>query len=256
DYNSDCPDLSKALSKGCTVSSDCTKITCTVSDMGDKVLTTTIKINKCDDPVTIKVTVDASGFHWLKTFKSNERIGVPGLSMKALGVSAGVFVKVSLEDTGSNLQFKVKMIITIIWFIIIIIITTTITIITTIIINHHNHHHSYHHCNEIVLLLLGIEVVGNFQQIGPSTSLVDSKLPINTYECGIIRWWKNLGTALQALILIGAVVVLIGPCICCCYCCCRKNTPGIVIVPQPPPVTVISTNRNNVPMEPVAARAM
>jgi hypothetical protein len=110
EYNDNCPDLAQALGDGCSINDDCTKMTCTENNLGDKKLSLTIKINKCEDPPSIGITVEALGFSWTHTFQSDQRIAVPGLSITPFGkvLSAGVYLKVELKDNGSNLKLKVR----------------------------------------------------------------------------------------------------------------------------------------------------
>lgn len=87
---------------------DETELTCEDQRIGDKDLTLTFKINNCDDPLTIDATVEAIGFSWSHNFK-DQRIAVPGLSVKVPGklASAGIYLEVQMENTGSNQNVKV-----------------------------------------------------------------------------------------------------------------------------------------------------
>lgn len=112
--------------------------------------------------------------------------------------------------------------------------------------------------NMKVKLLAGASVLG--KAVYPvKTTIVDSNLPIDTNECGIIRWWRELGTALQVVIIAAPIVVilLIITCCCCCCGCCGNSRPStagqtVMIVPgvQPNPAIMTTTN-SRVPMQPL-----
>jgi hypothetical protein len=74
----------------------------------------TIKINKCEDPASILITVKADkAVPWKKTFKSDQSGQMPvevlGLSYTAFFLfgSDEVYLDVSLKTTNSNLQLEV-----------------------------------------------------------------------------------------------------------------------------------------------------
>ncbi|EDO37501.1 predicted protein [Nematostella vectensis] len=105
-----CGQLSN-LGSGCSVNSDCTKITCAVDGIVKTHKTTvTIKINKCDEPVTYDVSVktDDLGIDWTHNFPADAVVEVPGFS---LGSMIGVYIKVQILDTGSNLHLKIQVLV-------------------------------------------------------------------------------------------------------------------------------------------------
>lgn len=110
--------------------------------------------------------------------------------------------------------------------------------------------------NMKVNLLAGASVFGK-TTYPLKTKIADSDLPVGTDECGIVRWWRDLGSALQVVIIAVPIVVIlliISCCCCCCGCCCssRPSSPGqaVVIVPgaQPNPA-IMTTAQSTVPLQ-------
>ena len=112
DYNSNCPDFSQALGDGCTVSDDCSKVTCKLK-FALKNITLKIQINKCEDPVTITATMSVPdhGIEWSHEYSSGDIVAVPGFTVSLPGglLSVGVYVQVQMTDNGDQLTLKVKM---------------------------------------------------------------------------------------------------------------------------------------------------
>ena len=109
DYNSNCPDFSQALGDGCTVSDDCSKVTCKLK-FADNDITLKIQINKCEDPVTITatMTVPDLDIEWSHEYSSGDIVAVPGFTVSLPGFfSAGVYVQVDMTDNGDQLTLKV-----------------------------------------------------------------------------------------------------------------------------------------------------
>ena len=111
EYNSNCPDFSQALGDGCTVSDDCSKVTCKLK-FALKNITLKIQINKCEDPVTITATMSVPDLdiEWSHDYSSGDIVAVPGFSVSLPGrvLSAGVYIiEVEMTDNGDQLTLKV-----------------------------------------------------------------------------------------------------------------------------------------------------
>ena len=76
---------------------------------------------------------------------------------------------------------------------------------------------------------------------------------------GIVHWWRELGSGLQAVIIAVPAVVfiaIIALCGCCCCGCCDSSKPSAgrttVVVPGPQPnLAIMTTTSNHVPMKPI-----
>ena len=110
EYNSNCPDFSQALGDGCTVSDDCSKVTCKLK-FADNDITLKIQINKCEDPVTITATMSVPdhGIEWSHEYSSGDIVAVPRFTVSLPGgfLSVGVYVQVEMTDNGDQLTLKV-----------------------------------------------------------------------------------------------------------------------------------------------------
>ncbi|XP_031573948.1 uncharacterized protein LOC116307781 [Actinia tenebrosa] len=210
-YNDECPDIARALGDGCYVSAfDCSEIKCEDQSLGNKDLTLTIKINKCDDPPTVDITVEALGVSWTQNFKSDQRIAVPGLSFSAPGNlgSAGIYVKVQLQDTGSNLKLKIILL-------------------------------------SGVQLLESFETLTSLTLAESDLPISTWECGIVRWWESLSTFLKFL-VVCGGLVVLGTL----GTCCCCCCCrCCRTKSSGSVVVIPPTAATVTSTN-TNVPMQP------
>ncbi|XP_067016855.1 uncharacterized protein [Acropora muricata] len=106
-----CPGLSTDLGKGCTISEDCSTITCNMKFADDHQITFKLKVNKCETPIsaTASMTVPDLGISWSHTYTSDDIVEVPGYTYSIGIFSAGVYVQVGLTDKGSTINMKVKL---------------------------------------------------------------------------------------------------------------------------------------------------
>lgn len=105
--NDKCQDTD--LPGDCTITSDCLKITCN-AHFGGKTITLTVKVNRCDEPVTVTINVKVKGddVDWTHVFTSGDELAVPGLGIDVKGVAkAGLFIRVKLEPDDNILTVKV-----------------------------------------------------------------------------------------------------------------------------------------------------
>ncbi|XP_020602955.1 uncharacterized protein LOC110041976 [Orbicella faveolata] len=101
----------KTLSDGCTISDDCSTITCKM-DFVDKPITFKLKVNKCDDPVSVTATMDVPDLHitWSHTYTSDDIVAVPGFTASLPSFfSAGVYVQVAVTPKSDELRLTVKL---------------------------------------------------------------------------------------------------------------------------------------------------
>ncbi|XP_044170479.1 uncharacterized protein LOC122954493 [Acropora millepora] len=105
-----CPGLSSDLAEGCSISDDCSTITCNMK-FADHQITLKLKVNKCETPisVTASMTVPDLGISWSHTYTSDDIVEVPGYTFSLRFLSAGVYVQVGLTDKGSTVNMKVKL---------------------------------------------------------------------------------------------------------------------------------------------------
>lgn len=99
------------LSEGCSISDDCSTITCNMNFV-DEPITFKLKVNKCDEPVTVTASMDVPdlGVTWSHTYTSDDIIEVPGFTVSLPSIfSAGVYVQVGLTDNGDQLHLKVNL---------------------------------------------------------------------------------------------------------------------------------------------------
>lgn len=99
------------LSEGCSISDDCSTITCNMNFV-DEPITFKLKVNKCDEPVTVTASMDVPdlGVTWSHTYTSDDIIEVPGFTVSLPSIfSAGVYVQVGLTDNGDRLHLKVNL---------------------------------------------------------------------------------------------------------------------------------------------------
>ncbi|KAL9965750.1 hypothetical protein ACROYT_G029592 [Oculina patagonica] len=206
-----CPDAS--LGDGCSISEDCSKITCKM-DFVDKPITLTLKVNKCDDPVSVTASMDVPDLYitWSHTYTSDDIVAVPGFTASLHGlVSAGVYVQVGFTPNGDELHLKVK-------------------------------------------LLAGGDILGEGGYPVKATVMEgDLPINTNAcgifawwYEMGDVGKGLVVGGAILF------VIIVIACCCCCCCCKSRPNNQGTVIL-QPavgPSVMATSTN-TTVPMRPL-----
>lgn len=215
---------STTLGDGCSMSDDCSTITCQTNFV-NKPITLKLKVNKCDDPVSVTASMDVPDLYisWSHTYTSDDIVEVPGFtaSVPGLPISAGVYVQVSLTPNGDKLEITVK-------------------------------------------LLAGSKVwQDGFYPV--KLPVIDGKLPINTNACGILALWYDMNDIERGAVVGGSILLLIifiSCCCCCCGCCgCCKSSPpnqGTVFV-QPtvglgPPVMATST-KTTVPMQPFVNEA-
>lgn len=106
-----CPGLSSDLGEGCTISEDCSTITCNMKFAADHQITFKLKVNKCKNPIsaTASMTVPDLGISWSHTYTSDDIVAVPGYTFSIGPLSAGVYVQVGLTDQGSTINMKVKL---------------------------------------------------------------------------------------------------------------------------------------------------
>ena len=115
DNEEKCPEINlpSALVGKCEVSDFCSNITCQVQVM-KKRATIIFKINRCEDPITAKVTIKLHGYaaDWSHTFKDGEVIEIPTDHQASEGFGAlgkvSVSLKVGLKKEGKKLHFKVR----------------------------------------------------------------------------------------------------------------------------------------------------
>ena len=100
--------------KHCTLSHHCSKVNCSLSGDGHK-LTLTLKINKCQEPLTATVTLKdpESSLDWSHTFKDGEKAAIPTNTSSFTGglpvSDASLFIKVGLKRiNGSNIHYTVR----------------------------------------------------------------------------------------------------------------------------------------------------
>ncbi|KAM7432350.1 hypothetical protein ABFA07_017187 [Porites harrisoni] len=106
-----CSGMSQTLDEGCTISDDCSTITCKMNFV-EKPITFKLKINKCDEPVTVTASMNVPDLRvtWSHTYTSDDIIEVPGFTVSLPSIfSAGVYVQVQLKDNGDRLHLKVKL---------------------------------------------------------------------------------------------------------------------------------------------------
>jgi len=81
-------------------------------DFVDKPITFKLKVNKCDDPVSVTATMDVPDLFitWSHTYTSDDIVEVPGFTASLPSVvSAGVYVQVALTPKGDELRVTVKL---------------------------------------------------------------------------------------------------------------------------------------------------
>jgi len=110
-----CSTLSRQLDliDECTISDDCSKITCKM-DFVDKPITFKLTVNKCKDPVSITASMDVPDLFitWSHTYTSDDIVEVPGFTTSlASFASAGVYVQVGLTPKGDELRLTVKLLV-------------------------------------------------------------------------------------------------------------------------------------------------
>lgn len=102
---------STTLGDGCSISDDCSTITCKM-DFVEKPITLTLEVNKCDDPVSVTAKMDVPDLYitWSHTYTSDDIVAVPGFTASLPSVvSAGVYVQVALTPDGDKLRLTVKL---------------------------------------------------------------------------------------------------------------------------------------------------
>ncbi|XP_067016995.1 uncharacterized protein [Acropora muricata] len=106
-----CAGISSDLGDGCTISDDCSTITCNMKFAAGHQITFKLKVNKCENPIsaTASMTVPDLGISWSHTYTSDDIVAVPGYTYSIGIVSAGVYVQVGLTDQGSTINMKVKL---------------------------------------------------------------------------------------------------------------------------------------------------
>ncbi|XP_078381668.1 uncharacterized protein LOC144664428 isoform X3 [Oculina patagonica] len=101
----------RTLDNGCSISADCSTITCKM-DFVDEPITFKLKVNKCDDPVSVTASMDVPDLYitWSHTYTSDDIVEVPGFTASLPGViSAGVYVQVGLTPNDDDLRLTVKL---------------------------------------------------------------------------------------------------------------------------------------------------
>jgi len=81
-------------------------------DFVDKPITFKLKVNKCDDPVSVTASMDVPDLRitWSHTYTSDEIVAVPGFTASLSSFfSAGVYVQVALTPNGDELRLTVKL---------------------------------------------------------------------------------------------------------------------------------------------------
>lgn len=105
--NEEC--VSMDLPGECTITSDCSQITCSMS-LGGESSYLTVTINRCDEPitVTINVKVREEDIDWTHVFTSGDELPVPGLK-EAKIFGEELYIKASIEPKDSTLTLKVTL---------------------------------------------------------------------------------------------------------------------------------------------------
>jgi len=107
-YDDTCSGMSPDLGEGCSISDDCSTVTCKM-DFVDKPITFKLKVNKCDEPVTVTASMDVPDLDitWSHTYTSDDIIEVPGFTVSLPSIfSAGVYVQVGLTNNGDRLHLN------------------------------------------------------------------------------------------------------------------------------------------------------
>ncbi|XP_068732610.1 uncharacterized protein [Montipora capricornis] len=102
--NDNCKDV--VVPANCRITEDCVKITCEDNVFG-KDMVVTSKLNRCDDPVTVTITVqDKNGnTDWTHVFTSGGDVAIPGMTFSG----SGLFIKVELDPENDQLALKVSL---------------------------------------------------------------------------------------------------------------------------------------------------
>ncbi|XP_078381670.1 uncharacterized protein LOC144664428 isoform X5 [Oculina patagonica] len=207
----------RTLDNGCSISADCSTITCKM-DFVDEPITFKLKVNKCDDPVSVTASMDVPDLFitWSHTYTSDDIEEVPGFTASVPGVvSAGVYVQVGLTSNDDELRLTVK-------------------------------------------LLAGGEILGKaFYPVKVTVMEGDLPINTNdcgdfAWWHGISD--AGMGAMIGGSILF--VIIMIIVCCCCCCCCCSSspnNQRTIIVQPAVgigPAVIATSTN-TSMPMGPL-----
>ncbi|XP_029213520.2 uncharacterized protein LOC114977090 [Acropora millepora] len=93
----------------CTITEDCLQLTCSKKVL-DKEISLKMKVNRCEEPVTVTIDVKVENVEWSHVFTSGDEVPVPGLTLSAGGlVKAGLYVKVKLQEGDGKLTLKVAL---------------------------------------------------------------------------------------------------------------------------------------------------
>nr|XP_058965603.1 uncharacterized protein LOC131792241 [Pocillopora verrucosa] len=97
------------LPESCTITGDCSQITCS-SSFGGESSSLTVNINRCDEPVTVTINVKVreEDIDWTHVFTSGDELPVPGLR-EAKIFGAELYIKASIEPKDSTLTLKVTL---------------------------------------------------------------------------------------------------------------------------------------------------
>ncbi|XP_067057930.1 uncharacterized protein [Acropora muricata] len=91
----------------CTITEDCLQLTCSKKEF-DKEISLKVKVNRCEEPVTVTIDVKVENVEWSHVFTSGDELPVPGLTVSAGGIAkAGLYVKVELQEGDGKLTLKV-----------------------------------------------------------------------------------------------------------------------------------------------------
>lgn len=95
------------LDDGCSINKDCDTIRCKTKLM-DKAITYKLKVNNCDDPVSVTASMDVPDLHisWSHTYTSDDNVKVPEFNASVPG---GVYVQVNLTPYDDRLGLKVML---------------------------------------------------------------------------------------------------------------------------------------------------
>ncbi|XP_068732609.1 uncharacterized protein [Montipora capricornis] len=108
-YCSGSPSSRINLGDGCSMSDDCSTLTCNMNFADQQIITFKLEVKKCDDPVSVTASMNVPDLDitWSHSYTSNDIVAVPGFTVSLPSIfSAGVYVQVDLSDDGSNINMK------------------------------------------------------------------------------------------------------------------------------------------------------
>lgn len=141
--------MSQTLSEGCSIGDDCSTITCDMNFV-ETPITFKLKVNKCDDPVSVTALLDVPDLQnvkWSHTYNSDDIVKVPGfITFFPSILFADVYVQVALKSNEDRLYLEVN-------------------------------------------LLAGKPFLDKHQDYPVNVTVIEGDLPISNDHCGIFEWW-------------------------------------------------------------------